>query len=121
MLSFMDDLAGSIGAGGFEGLDLGKAKDAAQKQLKAMAHEDKIRAMRIAKWFETTDGREALQWIIRCSILRSWSDVEIAPPSIELYALEKAKRQGQSSIAIMIIGMILTARDERAEQQEAKA
>lgn len=110
-MGVVNDVAKGLALNGWDTLDgLERAlPDDLKAQMKAKAT---LKAAPYGEVFATAAGQAVLADLIEMTFLRAPAPEELHPASAEQYAISKAKREGQNSIVISILTMIMTARGE---------
>ena len=101
------------GWGAFEDL----TKKAAGDQARLM-DAAQVEAITVAAALETPEGKRFLAWLTEKTLLRPPAEQELAPRSAELYAIAKARREGQNGVVFMILHALDVARGS-GERREA--
>lgn len=73
-----------------------------RQQMAADREEEQRQAAIIRACFSTPDGRACLKLLIAKTIARPLTDMELSPPSLDAFALLKARRDGASQLIHMI-------------------
>jgi hypothetical protein len=101
-------MAGTNGWGAFEDL----AKKTAGDQARLM-EEAKAEAGLVAAALSTPEGEKFVHWLIRKTLFRPPAEQELTAASAEVYAIAKARREGQNGVTFMILHALDVARQER--------
>lgn len=108
MTSSYDAVRSVLESGGWAALDnVGKNQADIFKRELADARE---KAHVVADALQGENGAKFLEWLLTNTILRPPSPIELGATTAESYAIAKARREGQNSIAFMILQALDVAR-----------
>lgn len=69
-------------------------------------------ARRIARVLDNPDGQWLLAWLVKRTLLTPPGDLERSAKSLEMYAIHKARREGQNHVVFMLLGALQQAAGE---------
>lgn len=99
----------------FFGADARKPDPNQQTEHAKMLAAEHEMAARVARLFDTPDGREVLLWLLSKTILRAPDVVDATTVTAEGYAIRRASREGQNAVVHMIVDALRVAHRERKE------
>lgn len=105
-----DVLAGlmKVASAGWDGLD--NAEESMRRLYERQgAEEDEQRrreAAIVRAALDTPAGAELMAWLMKKTLLRPPSELELSARSAETYAIAKARREGQNGIVFMLLAAL---------------
>jgi hypothetical protein len=79
-----------------------------------LMEEARAEASLVAAALTTPEGQKFLAWLLQKTLLRPPAEQELTAATAEVYAIAKARREGQNGVAFMILHALDVAREGRA-------
>ena len=111
-------LLDALGAG-WDGLEnAGDIAKAFSDRAQAADDEQRRREVKIVRdMVRTPQGKAFMTWLLQKTLVRPPSQIELSATTAEAYSIAKARREGQSGIAFMLL-FALAADDETEQPME---
>ena len=103
MSDTLEDMMRKLGAGGWAGFDEEAMAKVQAGELRAERDQMLAEAAVVRRCLANPEGEAFLLWLLKKTLMRPPNAQEQAPSTAEMYAIAKARREGQNAILFTIL------------------
>ncbi|MEQ1652581.1 MAG: hypothetical protein ABL897_08850 [Hyphomicrobium sp.] len=105
-------LMGALQTEGWDAFDESKLRKAEEKEASQEREQIRAEANIVAAALGTPAGEAFVEWLMRKTLVRPPGPAELSAATAEMYAIAKARREGQDQLVYMILSALATARGD---------